>query len=115
MERKKRNSSKPAATVKQTAEKVTAPVAAEVKEPAKKVVKETVKAVETKKTVNTTIEMDGLSVTLPAIEEAVKKAVEEKKIEGKEIGIYINTVQKAAYYTVDGQGSVDYKIDLSTL
>ncbi|MDY4692274.1 MAG: DUF6465 family protein [Blautia sp.] len=115
MERKKRNSSKTAATAKQTAEKVTATVAEEVKEPVKKVVKHTAKTAATKKTFNTTIELDGLSVSLPAIEEAVKKAVEEKKIEGKEIGIYINTVRKAAYYTVDGQGSVDYKIDLSTL
>ena len=32
-----------------------------------------------------------------------------------EIKIYLNAEQRAAYYTVDGQGSDDFKVDLTTL
>ena len=49
------------------------------------------------------------------IEEAIKKDIKDKGIEGKEISVYVNVEQKAAYYTVDGQGSDDYRIDLNTL
>lgn len=105
MERRKKNTARATATatVKAAATK------------AKETVKEVVKTVETAKITGTAIEMPGLSVTMTSIKEAVKKAVDEKKIAGKEISIYVNAVQKAAYYTVDGQGSDDYTIDLATL
>ena len=55
------------------------------------------------------------AVTMSSIEEAIKKDIKDKGIEGKEISVYVNVEQKAAYYTVDGQGSDDYRIDLNTL
>ena len=75
--------------------------------------KETVKNI--KKFVETTIELPGFAVTMSSIEEAIKKDIKDKGIEGKEISVYVNVEQKAAYYTVDGQGSDDYRIDLNTL
>ena len=49
------------------------------------------------------------------IEEAVKKDMNAKEISGKEINVYINADQKAAYYTVDGEGADNYRIDLTSL
>ena len=48
-------------------------------------------------------------------DEVKKEDIKAKGIAGKEISVYLNVEQKAAYYTVDGQGSDDYKIDLNTL
>ena len=92
-----------------------APVVEEAKETVKKAVKEVTKNIDIKKIVETTIELPGFAVTMSSIEEAVKKDITEKDIAGKEISIYVNAEQKAAYYTVDGQGSDDYRIDLNTL
>ena len=92
-----------------------APVVEEAKETVKKAVKEVTKNIDIKKIVETTIELPGFAVTMSSIEEAVKKDIKEKDIAGKEISIYVNAEQKAAYYTVDGQGSDDYRIDLNTL
>ena len=36
-------------------------------------------------------------------------------VAGKEINVYINADQKAAYYTVDGEGADNYRIDLTSL
>ena len=83
-----------------------APVVEEAKETVKKAVKEFAE---------TTIELPGFAVTMSSIEEAIKKDIKDKGIEGKEISVYVNVEQKAAYYTVDGQGSDDYRIDLNTL
>ena len=44
----------------------------------------------------------------------VKKEVKANGLKG-EIKIYLNAEQRAAYYTVDGQGSDDFKVDLTTL
>ena len=52
---------------------------------------------------------------MSSIEEAIKEDIKVKGIAGKEVSVYLNVEQKAAYYTVDGQGSDDYKIDLNTL
>ena len=88
-----------------------APVVEEAKETVKKAVKEVAKNIDIKKFAETTIELPGFAVTMSSIEEAIK----DKGIEGKEISVYVNVEQKAAYYTVDGQGSDDYRIDLNTL
>ena len=104
--------------VKETVEKTTvkaSEVIEEAKETVKKAVKEVAKNIDIKKFVETTIELPGFAVTMSSIEEAIKKDIKDKGIEGKEISVYVNVEQKAAYYTVDGQGSDDYRIDLNTL
>lgn len=79
--------------------------------------KETVE--EVKKTIRTIVpevnlEIFETSVSISAIEKAVKKAVSSRKLKG-EIKIYINAEQRMAYYTVNGEGSEEFKIDLKTL
>ena len=104
--------------VKETVEKTTvkaSKVIEEAKETVKKAVKEVAKNIDIKKFAETTIELPGFAVTMSSIEEAIKKDIKDKGIEGKEISVYVNVEQKAAYYTVDGQGSDDYRIDLNTL
>ena len=104
--------------VKETVEKTTvkaSEVIEEAKETVKKAVKEVAKNIDIKKFAETTIELPGFAVTMSSIEEAIKKDIKDKGIEGKEISVYVNVEQKAAYYTVDGQGSDDYRIDLNTL
>ena len=86
-----------------------APVVEEAKETVKKAVKEVAKNIDIKKFAETTIELPGFAVTMSSIEEAIKKDIKDKGIEGKEISVYVNVEQKAAYYTVDGQGSDDYR------
>ena len=81
----------------------------------KKTVKEVAQKIETTRIAETTIELPGCAVTMTAIEEAVKKDMEAKEISGKEINVYINIDQKAAYYTVDGEGADNYRIDLTCL
>ena len=109
--------------VKETVEKTTVK-ASEVIEEAKDaaadiakapVVEEVAKNIDIKKFAETTIELPGFAVTMSSIEEAIKKDIKDKGIEGKEISVYVNVEQKAAYYTVDGQGSDDYRIALNTL
>ena len=93
-----------------------APVVEEAKETVKKAVKEVAKNIDIKKFAETTIELPGFAVTMSSIEEAIKKRHQRQKAsKGKEISVYVNVEQKAAYYTVDGQGSDDYRIDLNTL
>ena len=104
--------------VKETVEKTTVKASAvieEAKETVKKAVKEVAKNIDIKKFAETNIELPGFAVTMSSIEEAIKKDIKDKGIEGKEISVYVNVEQKAAYYTVDGQGSDDYRIDLNTL
>ena len=48
------------------------------------------------------------------IEKEVKKDALEKGLKG-DIKIYLNINEKAAYYTVDGEGASEYKIDLTAL
>ena len=52
---------------------------------------------------------------MDTLETAVKKDIETKELKGKDIQVYVNAEERAAYYTVDGQGSDDYRIDLTTL
>ena len=95
--------------VKETVEKTTVK-ASEVIEEAKDAAADIAKAPVVEEAKET-----GFAVTMSSIEEAIKKDIKDKGIEGKEISVYVNVEQKAAYYTVDGQGSDDYRIDLNTL
>ena len=101
---------------KTTAAKTTATIKeATTKATVNKTVREVAQKMETKKITETTIELPGCAVTMTAIEEAVKKDMDAKEISGKEINVYINADQKAAYYTVDGEGADNYRIDLTSL
>lgn len=96
---------KAAAVVKETAEKVVEKVAEEAPEIAA--------AVRTRIS-DVTIEIFETCVDLAAVEKAVKKDAADKNLKG-EIKIYINAERRAAYYTVNGEGSEVNKIDLTTL
>ena len=54
------------------------------------------------------------NVSLKDVEKAVKKAVADKGLTG-DISIYINAERRAAYYTVNQEGSDEYKVDLGNL
>lgn len=60
------------------------------------------------------IEFDGISISLSAIEKAVKKDAASKKLKG-EIIIYVNVLDLAAYYTVNGAGSPEEKVLFSDI
>ena len=79
------------ATVKSTVEKIEKTPAAE------KTVKAVKKATET------------VAAKAPEVVEEVKNTVKNHKISG------ITLEERAAYYTADGTGSDDYRIDLTTL
>ncbi len=61
------------------------------------------------------VEMGGLSVSMTDVQTAVKKAVKEKGLEASALNIYINVEEQAAYYTINGEGGEDYKVDLKSL
>lgn len=61
------------------------------------------------------VEMSGLSVSITDIQNAVKKAVKATGLDAQELKIYINAGEQAAYYTVNGEGGENYKVDLKTL
>lgn len=70
----------------------------------------------TKKTVVTmTLEMADKSLEIGEVQAAVEKAVLEQGLKAAELKIYINTAEQAAYYTLDGEGSAEYRVDLTTL
>lgn len=82
--------------------------------------KETVEKVEKKaasRSVKTSVvlELGEVKATVAAIEKAVKEDVKAKGLKAKDLQIYINTAEKAAYYTVDGIGSPEYKVLISEL
>lgn len=125
----------PAKEVKPTTEKTLHTEAAEgkaeaAKEPKKATKKETVKnskkettetmAEATKtprkmtKVSDTVLEIFETKVSMKDLEAVIKKEVKANGLKG-EIKIYLNAEQRAAYYTVDGQGSDDFKVDLTTL
>ena len=62
-----------------------------------------------------TLEIFETSFSMDTLEAAVKKDLETKELKGKDIQVYVNAEERAAYYTVDGQGSDDYRIDLTAL
>ena len=121
----------PAKEVKPTTEKTLHTEAAEgkaeaAKEPKKATKKETVKKTVKKETTetktprkmtkvsDTVLEIFETKVSMKDLEAVIKKAVKANGLKG-EIKIYLNAEQRAAYYTVDGQGSDDFKVDLTTL
>lgn len=61
------------------------------------------------------VEMNGLSVSINDIQNAVKKVVKEKGLEVSDLNIYINATEQAAYYTVNGEGGEEFKVDLRSL
>ena len=102
------------ATVKSTVEKIEktpATIAAKAPE----VVEEVKNTVKNHKISGITLEIFETSITVADLETAVKKDAEAKGLKGKELHIYVNAEERAAYYTADGEGSDDYKIDLTTL
>ncbi|MDO4491633.1 MAG: DUF6465 family protein [Lachnospiraceae bacterium] len=76
---------------------------------------ETKKAAAPRCTTTVNIELEGLSVTPAQVQNAVKKAVKQAGLTPSSLNIYINTVEKAAYYTVDGVAEESYKVDLTAL
>ena len=112
------------ATVKSTVEKIEKTPAAEKTVKAVKKATETVAAKAVEEVKNTvknhkisgiTLEIFETSITVADLEAAVKKDAEAKGLKGKELHIYVNAEERAAYYTADGEGSDDYRIDLTTL
>ena len=79
------------------------------------VVEEVKNTVKNHKISGITLEIFETSITVADLEAAVKKDAEAKGLKGKELHIYVNAEERAAYYTADGEGSDDYKIDLTTL
>lgn len=61
------------------------------------------------------VELSGLSVSINDIQTAVKNAVKEKGLEASELNIYINAAEQAAYYTINGEGGEEFKVDLKSL
>lgn len=59
--------------------------------------------------------MSGLNVSVDDIQKAVKKAVKDKGLDASDLKIYVNAAEQAAYYTVDGEGGEDYKVNLNDL
>mgnify|MGYP004468021737 CR=1 FL=1 len=97
--------------------KATTKAVKETTKEATKAVKETTKAV--KETARTRVgavnlEIFETNVTVDAVKKAVKNDAAEKGLAGS-IVIYLNAEERAAYYTVDGVGSEDYKVDLTAL
>ena len=82
---------------------------------APEVVEEVKNTVKNHKISGITLEIFETSITVADLEAAVKKDAEAKGLKGKELHIYVNAEERAAYYTADGEGSDDYKIDLTTL
>lgn len=65
--------------------------------------------------VNVCVEMNGVNATVNDIQKAVKADVKARGLVPAELNIYINAQEQAAYYTVDGDGNAEYKVDLKTL
>lgn len=107
-----------AKATKTTKAKATEVKAAETKAVETKVVEtKAEKKAPARKTCKTTVcvEMSGLSVDIADIQTAVKKVVKEKGLTASELKVYINAAEQAAYYTVDGEGGAEYKVDLTAL
>lgn len=129
---RKRRTSAITNTAKETVQKTTAKVSGDIKdfmnEPAVQEATETVREVakkaeavvtEVSKAASTKIgavhlEIFETNVSMDDVKKAVKKDVADKGLYGN-IEIYLNAEERAAYYTVDGVGSAEYKIDLKSL
>ena len=91
-------------TVKKTVKKETTETMAEATKTPRKMTKVS----------DTVLEIFETKVSMKDLEAVIKKEVKANGLKG-EIKIYLNAEQRAAYYTVDGQGSDDFKVDLTTL
>lgn len=129
---RKRRTSAITNAAKETVQKTTAKVSGDIKdfmnEPAVQEATETVREVakkaeavvtEVSKAASTKIgavhlEIFETNVSMDDVKKAVKKDVADKGLSGN-IEIYLNAEERAAYYTVDGVGSAEYKIDLKSL
>lgn len=60
------------------------------------------------------MQYNGMDISIPALEKAVKKQAAAKKQKG-EIVIYINVSEQAAYYTVNGEGNEEMKVLFSEI
>ena len=109
------------ATVKKTTEKATkAPAVkkAEIAEPAVKAVKKTAAsaAKTTKKAaapaVKTILQTNGCEFDLSTLNAKVLDAAKAHAAEIAEIAIYVKPDEAVAYYTVNGEGTDDYKVEL---
>ena len=88
------------------AEKKAAPKTAAKKPADKKATKETaVKAA-------VTLQINGIDYDPASIENEAIAAAKKIKATVKDVRIYINADESAAYFTVDGEGGDDYKINL---
>ena len=74
-------------------------------------VKAAAKAVRTR-IADTVVEVNGASVSMAAVEKAVKKDAADKGMKG-DITIYLNIAEQTAYYTVHGEGSENQKVHFS--
>ena len=113
---KKVEASATAETVKEVTDKAQEAVkdVAEAAEKTVKTAKKTVRRAAGTRVKDVTIEIFETSVSLSTVEKAVKKAVADKGLTG-EVNIYLNAERRAAYYTVNGEGSEEYKVDLKEL
>lgn len=102
------------AAPKKAAKKAAAPKKTAAKKTTKKAEpKKVAKKAAAKKTVVTmTVEMGGKSLEVSEIQAAVEAAVAEKGLTAAELKIYVNTAEQAAYYTVNGEGSAEYRVEL---
>jgi len=92
-----------------------APVVEEAKETVKKAVKEVTKNIDIKKFRRNNYRITWFCSYNELHRRSDQRRHQSKRHRRKEISVYLNVEQKAANYTVDGQGSDDYKIDLNTL
>ena len=90
--------------------------AADAVEEAREFVKATTKAVKAVRTkvADTVLEVEWLSVSIPEVETAVKKHAADNGLKG-DINIYLNVTEKAAYYTVNGNGGEGQKVLFSEI
>ena len=94
---------------KETAPKKTAPVKkTEEKKPAEK------KTAPAKTEVKTavTLQIDGQDFDPAKVIADAQKAAEKIKKDVKDVHVYINVNDKAAYFTVDGEGKPEYRVNL---
>ncbi len=70
----------------------------------------TTKTTDVKSTI--TLQFNGKDYDFDKIAKDSVSAAQKIKKDVKAVNVYVNTADSAAYYTVDGAGSADYKIEL---
>ena len=59
-----------------------------------------------------TLQINGIDFDPATIQKAAVEAAKNIKPDVKDVRVYIKADESAAYYTIDGEGSADYKIKL---